>query len=241
MDNLPNKEHTDAPVLGTTLITYPGHTIETGVLAVAWSPDGQRIASGSGDKTVQVWDAATGGNALVYRGHASWVNAAAWSPDGRRIASAGWDDTVQVWDAVTGGNVLTYHNHRTHLTPAWLNMRGDWTLSVNAVAWSPDGQRLASGSADETVHVWDAVTGHTIFTYRGHVSNVKAVVWSPDGRHIASAGRDKTVQVWYAVTGDIIFTYHGHTKGVEAVAWSPDDHRIASASNDDTVQVWQAI
>jgi len=142
MDNLPNKEHTDVAVLGTTLITYPGHTYETGVLAVAWSPDGQRIASGSGDKTVQVWDAATGGNALIYRGHASWVNAAAWSPDGRRIASAGWDDTVQVWDAVTGDIIFTYHGH---------------TKGVEAVAWSPDGQRIASASNDDSVRVWQAI------------------------------------------------------------------------------------
>jgi WD40 repeat protein len=57
MNNLPNKEHTDAADLGTTLTTYPGHTYETGVLAVAWSPNGQRIASASNDDTVQVWQA----------------------------------------------------------------------------------------------------------------------------------------------------------------------------------------
>ena len=100
MDNLSNKEHTDAAVLGTTLITYPGHTYETGVLAVAWSPNGQRIASGSGDKTVQVWDAATGDIVFTYHGHTKGVEAVAWSPDGQRIASASNDDTVQVWQAI---------------------------------------------------------------------------------------------------------------------------------------------
>jgi len=139
---------------------------------------------------VQVWDATTGNAFLTYRGHSSWVNAVAWSPNGQRIASAGWDDTVRVWDAATGGNALIYHDHRTQLTPAWIDMRGDWVLSVNAAAWSPDGLRIASGADDETVHIWDAATGSTIFIYRGHSEEVNAVAWSPDGQRIASASAD---------------------------------------------------
>ena len=67
--------------------------------AVAWSPDGQRIASGSFDQTVQVWDAVDGGQVFAYREHSIAVEAVAWSPDGRRIASGSWDKTVQVWGA----------------------------------------------------------------------------------------------------------------------------------------------
>ncbi len=77
---------------GKTLVTR-GYSVN----AVAWSPDSKRIASGSRDQTVQVWDAADGGNVYTYRGHSAWVTAVAWSPDGKRIASGSRDQTVQVW------------------------------------------------------------------------------------------------------------------------------------------------
>ncbi len=99
--------------LGTPHYTYRGHSAS--VNAVAWSTDGKRIASGSNDGTVQVWDAANGGNVFIYRGHVGRVNAVAWSPDGKRIASGGSDGTVQVWDAANGGNVFIYRGHTDHV------------------------------------------------------------------------------------------------------------------------------
>src|SRR5438477_8837124 len=79
--------------------TYQGHSDY--VSSVAWSPNGKRIASASGDKTVQVWDAPGGGHVLIYRHHTADVLAVAWSPDGRYLASAGIDATVQVWNSAT--------------------------------------------------------------------------------------------------------------------------------------------
>ncbi len=218
--------------LGTTLYTYRGHSYM--VTAVAWSPDSRRIASGGYDCTVQVWDAVDGGHVFTYQGGSrDEVFAVAWSPDGRRIASASDDEhiplgrgnTVQVWDAVDGGHVFTY--------------QGGQPGEVHAVAWSPDGQRLASGWP--TVQVCDAADGSSVYVYRGHSGPVTAVAWSPNGKHIASASSDKTVQVWNAANGSHIFTYHGHSDLITDVAWSPDGRRIASASFDRTVQVWDAV
>src|SRR5260221_357249 len=109
------------------LYTYQGHSAS--VNAVAWSPDGKRIASGSNDHTVQVWDAANGEHVFIYRGHADHVNAVPWSPDGKRIASGSDDDRVQVWDAANGGHVFTY---RGHADAVW------------GGAWASDGTRIVS-------------------------------------------------------------------------------------------------
>ena len=217
------------PPLGTTFLTYRGHSAQ--VLAVAWSPDGKRIASTSVDATVQVWDAITGKNVLVYHGHLGEVLAVAWSPDGKRIVSGGGDHTVQVWDAASGGNVLTYRGHSDALFD---------------VAWSPDGKRIASGSVDHTVQVWDAASGGNVLTYRGHSDVVWTVKWSPDGKRIASGSgsykeTDHTVQVWDAASGGNVLTYQGHSAMVFAVAWSPSGKYIASGSDDKTVQVWDAV
>ena len=212
------------PRLETILYIYKGH--HAYVQTLAWSPDGKRIASGSGDKTVQVWDALTGGHAFNYSDHAGVVWAVAWSPDGKSIASGGVDNTVQVWDALTGGHVFTHHGH---------------TAAVAAIAWSPDGTRIASASYDHTVQVWDTSTGNQVFTYHGHTAAVAAIAWSPDGTRIASASYDYTVQIWDAANGRHVLAYRGHIKELRAVAWSPDGKLIVSGGYDNTAQVWDAL
>jgi eukaryotic-like serine/threonine-protein kinase len=222
MPTIPPATPTSPP--GTTLLTYTGHSYF--IWSVAWSPDSKRIASGSWDQTVQVWDATDGAHVFIYHGHSKDVVTVAWSLNGNRIASGGGDKTIQVWDASTGGNVLTYRGHSN---------------GIHKIAWSPDGKHIVSGSFDNTAQVWDASTGDHVLTYRGHSDVVYWVAWSPDGKHIVSGSRDKTAQVWDASTGDHILTYQGHSSSVDTVAWSPDGKRIASAGGDKTVQVWDAF
>lgn len=208
---------------GSVIYTYKGHSDQ--VLAVAWSPDGRRVASGSRDMTAQVWDTFTGQHAIIYRGHSNTVASLAWSPDGKRVASASWDKTVQVWDASNGEHGFTYHGH---------------TASVTSVSWSPDGKYIASGSSDKTMQVWDASTGTLLYSYRGHAAEVTTVLWSPDGKRIASGSSDKSVQICDASSGSHLYTYRGHTDGITAVSWSPDSMYIVSGSTDESVQVWNA-
>jgi eukaryotic-like serine/threonine-protein kinase len=221
------------------LFTYRGFSRE--VSSVAWSPDGTYIAASSWDATVQLRQAATGGKLFTYQGHTGPVYAVAWAPRNAsaeltnhwHIASASGDplnadvdNTVHIWDAPTGEHPFTYREHFYY---------------VQAVAWSPDGQRIASASADTRVQIWDVTTGTTLLTYRGHSAKVNAVIWSPDGQYIASASDDRTVQVWEASTGKKLLTYRGHSKEVCALDWSPNSKKIASAGYDQTVQIWQAV
>ncbi len=207
----------------TPIYTYRGHNAN--VLAVTWSPDGQRIASASFDQTVQVWDALTGSNVYVYRGHTDQVEAVAWSPDGRLIASGGKDNTVRVWDAVSGADSQIYTGHSGH---------------VVGIAWSPDSTRIASASYDGTARVWSVSGGDTLQKWMGHTGRVQCVAWSPDGQSIATGGYDYTVQLWKPDEGNGLYIYKGHADVVESVAWSPDSKRIVSGSNDQTAQVWDA-
>lgn len=232
------------PLQETSITIYRGHAAP--VNAVAWSPGNRheaahyqsRIASGSDDGTVQIWDAMTGRKISTHRGHSGGVSAIAWSPDRKWIASAGIDCTVQVWAADTMRKVCTYTRHSDKVT---------------ALAWSParlassagHGSLIASASADGTVQIWDAPTGHRQFIYRDHAHPVHAVAWSPDGQYIASAGEDMTIQVWKAPTKDIptgklLLTSQNSSDTILTVAWSPDGKHVASGGADQVVAVWEA-
>src|SRR5262249_45213396 len=100
--------------------------------------------------------------------------------------------------------------------------------STYALAWSPDGRKIASGGLDRTVQVRETTTGASSFIYRGHTGSISALVWSHDGQYIASAGLDKTIQVWNATNGKRLTTYDGHYGMIYALAWSPNGKYIAS-------------
>lgn len=213
---------------GESINIYGNASNVEAIYTVAWSPDGKLIASGSSDHSVQVRDATTGEPIYTYTGHAKSVDAVAWSPDGKHIASASPDGTVQVWDAMTGANIYTYTFSDPDFgicTMAWsprsqhiaLGTRSLDTIQVwdaatgrqvsvytghpngvDAVAWSPNGKRVASGDVNNIVQVWDAITGGHVYTYTDHTGPIQGVSWSPDGKYIASASNDATVRVWGA-------------------------------------------
>lgn len=226
-----------------TLLTYRGHpwviknfNMAPTIYTVAWSPEGLRLASAGVGTDVRVWDAATGQDIVTYTGHSGWlpdVFAIAWSPDGKRIASAcsaiGTDKTIHIWNAIKGGKILQYDSHYGLLP----------NFSVLALAWSPDGTRIASTCGDKTLRIWSATDGRHISAIKGLSDGVSDIAWSPDGRCLALAKSDHTAQILDTITGKIVL-YKGHQESVRAIAWSPDGTRLATASNDTTVQIWDA-
>ncbi|MBK5927476.1 hypothetical protein CCR87_09080 [Rhodobaculum claviforme] len=206
---------------GAERLRLIGH--EGWVLAVAFSPDGARIATASRDRTARVWDAETGAEIAALRGHEGSVRAIAFSPDGAGFVTGSDDQTARIWDAETGAEIATLRGHESR---------------VQAVAFSPDGARIATASHDRTARVWDAETGAEVARLRGHEGWVRAIAFSPDGSRIATTSDDHTARVWDAGTGAEIATLRGHEDGVRAIAFSPDGSGIATASDDGTARVW---
>lgn len=200
--------------------------------AVAFSPDGSRLAVASDDGSAAIWTIGAGGRELLVlptkatRGN----QGIAFSPalpgggtGGMRVLTAGAMGQARVWDAETGAALLTLAGHT------------NW---VTGVAFSPDGRRLATASADRTARIWDAATGQPLQVLTGHTDRVFDVAFGPDGTRVATGSADRTAIVWNADTGERLLTLSGHTGSVVAVAFSPDGARVVTAGEDRTARVW---
>ncbi|QRV96748.1 hypothetical protein RhiJN_24766 [Ceratobasidium sp. AG-Ba] len=199
------------------------------VMCVAFSPDSQRIVSGSCDRTVRVWNVHTASPIVrPFTGHSNWVTSVAFSPDGRRIVSGSYDKTIRIWDVGTGFPVGVPFTG--HLGP------------IVSIGFSPDGRYILSSSFDQIVHVWDAKTG----TPAGQLSaedlnRLSPSIFSPDRRSFVSGSYDGKVRVWSTQSGALLGKpFEGHSGRVTAVAFSPDGRHIVSGSYDKTIRVWDA-
>jgi WD40 repeat protein len=232
-DRAGNVSQTFSATIRLIAATLTGHT--NWVTSVAFSPDGRLLASGSYDRTIKLWDVASGSLVRTLKGHTSSVFSVAFSPDGRLLASGSADETIKLWDVASGSLVRTLSGH---------------TGDVTSVAFSPDGRLLASGSGelDKTIKLWEVATGKEVRTIDpfppcvpppGHICVSWQVYWhsvafSPDGKLLASGSASGTVydtiKLWEVASGSLVRTLEGHTGSVYSVAFSPDGRLLASGS-----------
>jgi WD40 repeat protein len=216
--------------------TKPGRDHTDTVLRVGFSPDGTRIVSGASDRFVKVWDVDGGRQTVKLPRVPFQVKGVVFCGDGKRIVAAGgrdddggsgrWWGMWMAFDAGTGKKVFAE----------------DQLPEIHAVACSPDGAHFATGHADGTIVVWDAVNGKRVREIKAHREGwVAQLAYSPDGKRIASASSDKTIKVSEAESGAEVFTLEGHKDYVHCLAYSPDGKRLASGGREKAIILWDAF
>ncbi|KAI9360372.1 WD40-repeat-containing domain protein [Zopfochytrium polystomum] len=269
--NLP--EDVTAPVLAKgQLERWPacmnvleGHS--SAVRSVAFSSDGNFVASASSDKSVKIWSSSTGQELLSLKGHIGSVSSVTFTCDGQYVVSGGDDFSIRIWNAITGQELRELLGHDDKVTSVAVCGDGTsvvsgsydmtvriWNLAsgqevhklvghkdlVYAVAFSPDGGLVASGGEDHTVRIWSSSTASELQRLETHSSTVMSVAFSPDGQRVVSASLDRTVRIWVASTGEEQLKLVGHAASVFSASFSPDGQRVVSASGDKTVRIWDA-
>jgi WD40 repeat protein len=221
--NLPS-----SPPTWNHLHTLTGHT--DWVRALAISPDGKILASGSLDKTIKLWKLPSGRLIDTLSRHSKGVLCIAISPDGQLLASGSFDETIKLWELNTGRLVQTLTGH---------------TASVRSLAITSDGEILVSGSFDETIKLWDLYRRECLSTVAENAGAVSAIALTPDGQTLASGGIDGIITLRQLYTSQVgsqppaTLTLTGNLSSIGTLAISPDSETLAAGCTDGDVKLWQ--
>ncbi|KAK3820412.1 MAG: WD40-repeat-containing domain protein [Benniella sp.] len=247
---------------GTCLRTLRDHT--SAVLSVVYSPQGDQIATCSSDCPIRLWSATTEECTYILIGHSIFVENIAYSAHRDMLASVSYDETVRIWDVkseecrhtladptVFGGVRVAYSPNGSQLV-SYSTLSGSlriWNTETGVcnhiltsdrsmdVAYSPQGDQVASANPDNTIRAWDAGTGECRHILIGHKDRVSCVTYSPSARQIASGSWDRSLRVWDLEARTCLWTLAGHSRGITQVMYSSRGDLIVSASYD-SVRLW---
>ncbi|PID59079.1 hypothetical protein CSB45_01345 [candidate division KSB3 bacterium] len=235
--------------------------------AIAITPDGHCMLSGSTDTTLLSWDLETGKRLQTFQGHRLAVTAAAITPDGRFVISGSKDTALCLWDIASSRCLRHYEGHEQDVTCLAVSQYGRFILSgsldgtiriwnpstteclhaftghkhgVTAVAALPlDKTYLVSGGSDRLLRLWDYNNGKCLQTYKGHRLQITVLALTPDGRYIVSGSDDCSLRVWRLENGECLRVLRGHEKEITDLALTPDGRFVFSASMDKSIQLWE--
>jgi WD40 repeat protein/serine/threonine protein kinase len=244
---------------GNVLRTLQGHT--DGVLSVCFSPDGTQLLSGSYDNTAGLWELATGDTLQVLKRHSWWVWAAVFSPDAQKIVTAGQDGKAVVWKKVARSPqtsappvVRGSPDPAPQLHYEYATEFSGHNGAVYTARFSPKGDLVATGGADNFVMVWNPDDARPVdiekrldnapdpkanhLPLAGHGKPVRSIAFSPSGELLASGSEDNAVRVWELASGTPLKVLRGHGNAVRSCEFSPDGQHVASGGEDHKIRVW---
>ena len=194
-----------------------------GIISLAFTPNGERLATGDADGKIRLWRVSDGKQLLILQGHESWVWSISFSPDGQTLASSSEDSAICLWDVASGQCLKTFQGQ---------------TNGVRSISFSPNGQMLASSSEDSTIYLWDVASGQCLKTLQGNTERTLTIGFSPDSQTLISGSDDAAIRLWNVQNGECFNTLRGHTGWIWSVSFSPDSQMIASSGDDAAIRLW---
>ncbi|XP_070570769.1 NACHT domain- and WD repeat-containing protein 1-like isoform X2 [Ptychodera flava] len=242
------------------LQVYRGHQDVIWCLAV--TKDEKMMVSGSKDDLLKLWDIDTGECLITYEGHSSWISCVCVTSDGQHVISGSNDKTVKIWKITKDTNALHRERHETQPTAVSITSNG--TVAISAapndttriwsfetgkdlhvlqndsacIALMPDDSKLATGSADKVIRVWNLQSGEIVHSLEGHERGIACLTVTHDNRYLLSACKGNSIRKWDLYTGESFPEWTGHDKPIKGLAVTPDNSKLISGSSDGSARLW---
>lgn len=203
------------------LRTISGHVGQ--LMTVAFSPNNRYIATAGADETIRIWSVANGNELRAMQGHRDWITSITFLSDGESLVSASVDGTVRLWAESKAFEAPVFgHDY-----------------PVRYLAMSPQSDRLASGSEDGKIILWDTATGNEILTMANHLSPIRALAFSNNGQKLISADREQIIKLWEIPSGREVQSFISKSDGINRLAFLQQDRGIAASIGSSNISLWE--